>query len=111
MTQYYRNITSQENTKVQYIKRYAKAERCSQVARGPREPNRRGTGRKSYGDVQASAALRSSWKDLLRTRISYNKATKVRSIGYGHENPGLSDATPRVHIIKPSRVHIRHTCT
>jgi len=34
-----------------------KDERCARVARGPREPNKRGTGRKSYGNVQASAAL------------------------------------------------------
>ena len=48
--QYYRNIASPENTKVHHMKRYTKAERCSRVARGPREPNRRGTGRKSYDD-------------------------------------------------------------
>jgi len=28
-----------------------------------------------------------------------------------HEDRGLSDATWRVHMIKPSGVHIRHTCT
>ena len=39
------------------IHEYTKAERCSQVVRGPREPNSRGTGRMSYDDVQVSAAL------------------------------------------------------
>jgi len=34
-----------------------KAERCSRVARGSREPNRRGIGRKRCGDVQTSVAL------------------------------------------------------
>ena len=48
--------------------------------------------------IQASAALRLSRKDPLRTLISYSKVTKVRSLGSGHENPGLSDATLRVHI-------------
>jgi len=88
-----------------------KAERCSRVARGPREPNRRGTGRKNHGEVQASAAFQSSRKDPLRTLISYNKATMVWPLGSEHDNSGLSDATPRVHIIKPSGVHIRHMCT
>ena len=32
---------------------------------------------KSYGDDQTSAALRSPWKDPLRTLISYSKATIV----------------------------------
>ena len=39
------------NTKVHHMKRYIKAERCSEQQEGSREPNRRGTGRKSYGDV------------------------------------------------------------
>ena len=97
--------------KVQYGKIYiTKAERYSRAVRGPQEPNKRGTGRKSYGDVQASAdSIRSSRKDSLRTLIS--KATNVRSLGSGHENSGLSDAIPRVHMMKPSGVHIRHTCT
>ena len=51
------DITSPENTKVQYTKRYTKAERCSRAARGPREPIRRRAGRKSYGDVQASVVF------------------------------------------------------
>jgi len=46
----------------------------------------------------------SSREDPLCTLISYSKATKVQSLGSGHENLGLSDATPRVHIIKPSGV-------
>ena len=61
--------------------------------------------------IQASAALRSSRKDSLRTLISYSKVTKVRSLGSGHENPGLSEPTLRVHIIKPISVHNRYTCT
>jgi len=55
--------------------------------------------------VQASAVLRSSRKDPLHTLISYSKATKVRSLKSGHENPELSDATLQVHIIKPNGVH------
>jgi len=43
--------------------------------------------------IQASAALRSSRKDPLRTLISYSKVTKVRSLGSGHKNSGFSDAT------------------
>ena len=43
--------------------------------------------------------------------ISYSKATKVRALESGYENPGLSDATPRVHMMKPSGMLIRRTCT
>ena len=32
--------------------------------------------------------------------ISYSKATMVWTLGSGHEDPGLSDATQRVHMIK-----------
>ena len=63
------------------------------------------------GGVRASAALRSPREDPLRTLISYRKITMVQTLGSGHENLGLSDATPRVHMIKPSGVHIRHICT
>ena len=70
-----------------------KAERYSRAVREPREPNRRGTGRKNHGEVQASAALRSSRKDPLRTLISYNKATMVHTLGSRHEDAGLSDVT------------------
>ena len=59
--------------------------------------------------IQASAAFRSSRKDPLRTLISYSKVTKVQSLGSGHENSGLSDATLRVHIIKPNGVHNGHS--
>jgi len=52
--------------------------------------------------IQASAALRSSRNDLLRTLISYSKVTKVQTLGSGYKNPGLSDTTLRVHIVKPS---------
>ena len=48
---------------------------------GPREPIRRRAGRKSYGDVQASAVLRSPQKDPMRTLISYSKATMVQALG------------------------------
>jgi len=48
--------------------------------------------------IQTSAALRSSRKDPLLTLIRYSKATKVWSLGSGHENAGLSDTTLRVHI-------------
>ena len=78
---------------------------------GSREPNKRGTGRKSCGDVQASAAVWPPRKDPLRTPISYSKAIMVQALESGHDNLGLSDTTPRVHIIKPSGVHIRHMCT
>ena len=60
---------------------------------GPREPNRRKAGRKNYGDVRASAALRSPREDPLRTLISYSKITMVQTLRSGHENLGLSDAT------------------
>ena len=60
--------------------------------------------------IQASAVLQPS-KNPLRTLISYKKATKVRSLGSGHENPGLSDAILLVHIIKPNGVHNRYMCT
>jgi len=59
--------------------------------------------------IQASAALRSSRKDPLHTLISYGKVTKVQTLGSGHENPGLSDATLRV--VKPSGVHNGYMCT
>ena len=51
--QYYRNITSLENTRVHNAKRYKKAERCSRAARG----TSRAKQEKSYDGVQASAAL------------------------------------------------------
>jgi len=76
---------------------------------GPREPIRRRTWRKSYDDVQASATPWSPLKDPLRTLISYSKATTVQALESGHENPELSDATLRVHIIKPSGVHKRQS--
>ena len=69
----------------------------------------RGTGRKSYGDVQASATPWSPRKDPLRTLIGYNKVTMVQALESGYENSGLSDATPRVHIIKPGGVHNRQS--
>ena len=50
-------------------------------------------GRRAAAMIQASAALRSSRKDPLRTLISYGEATKVQAPGSGHENLGLSDAT------------------
>ena len=87
-----------------------KAERCSRAARGAREQMRRGAGRKSYGDVQASAALWSPRKDPLYTLISYSKDTIVQALGSGHEDQGLSDITRRVHMIKPNGVHIKHIC-
>ena len=68
-------------------------------------------GGRAAATIQASVALRSSRKDLLRTLISYSKVTKVRSLGSEHENLGLSDATLRVHIMKPIGVHNRYTCT
>ena len=55
-------------------------------------------GGKAAAMIPASAALRTLRKDPLRTLISYSKVTKVRSLGARHENPGLSDATLRVHI-------------
>jgi len=55
---------------------------------------------------------RSPRKDPLRTLISYSKATMVQALGSEYEDPGLSDAIPQVHMIKPSGVHIRqsHVC-
>ena len=89
-----------------------KAERCSRAARGASRAKQERNREEELGDVQTSAAFRSPWKDPLRTLISYSKATKVRALGSGHENTGLSDATPRVHMIKPSGVHARqsHVC-
>ena len=75
------------------MKRYTKTERCSRVARGPQEPNRRKAGRKSYDGVRASAALRSPREDPLRTLISYGQATMIQALGSEHENSELSDAT------------------
>ena len=75
------------------MKRYTKTERCSRVARGPRELNRRKAGRKNYIDVRASTALRSPWEDPLRTLISYRTITMAQTPGSGYENSGLSDAT------------------
>ena len=101
-----------QNTKVQYIERYTEAERCSQYNKRDLVSQ---TGEELEGRaavmIQASAALRSSRKDPLRTLICYSNATKVRSLGSGHENLGLSDAILRVHIIKPNGVHNRYTCT
>ena len=87
-----------------------KTERCSRAAREASRANQEKSW-KSYGDVQASAVLRSPQKDPLRTLISYSKATMVQTLGSGHKDPGLADATQRVHMIKPSGMHIRHTCT
>jgi len=44
----------------------------------------------------------------LRTPISYSQATIVQALESEHENPGLSDVTLRVHIVKPSGVHNRY---
>ena len=35
----------------------------------------------------------------------------VQTLGSGHEDSELSDATHRVQEIRPSGMHIRHTCT
>jgi len=114
--QYYRNITSPENTKVHHrymIRRdiHNKSwEMLTSSKKGPESQSGEELGGIAAAMIQASTALRLSRKDPLRTLISYSKATKVRSLGSGHENPRLSDATLRVHIIKPNGVHNRHTC-
>ena len=55
--QHYSNITSPEKYKSIIHEEIYKTERCSRAEEGPRKPNRRRAGRKSYGGLQASAAL------------------------------------------------------
>ena len=43
-------MTSPENTKVHHMKRYIKLRGAHEQQEGSREPNKRGTGRKSCGD-------------------------------------------------------------
>ena len=104
------NITSLENTRVHNAKRYTKAERCSRAARG--------TSRAKQGK---------SWKEELQQSSSFcctltttgGSATHYDQLQpshhgpgeSGYENSGLSDATLRVHIVKPSGVHNRYMCT
>ena len=70
-----------------------KAERCSRATRGTSRAKQEKSWRKNYGNVRASAALRSPREDPLRTLISYRKITMVQTPGSRHENSGLSDAT------------------
>ena len=76
--QYYRNITSPENIKVQYMKRYTKAERCSRAARGTSRANQE-----------------KSCKEELRRRPSFcctltttgGSAARSNQLQQGHHGP------------------------
>ena len=58
MIQYYRNITSPEIQKnIIHEKIYIIRGEVLTSNKRPREPNRRGTGRKNHDEIQASAAL------------------------------------------------------
>ena len=98
MIQYYKNITSPENIKVHNAKRDKNREVFTSSKRDLEGQTGEEQGGRSAVMIQASVALQTSRKDPLRSLISYSKVTKVRSLGSGHENPGLSDATLRVHI-------------
>ena len=99
------------NTKVHHMKRYTKAEGVHEQQEESREPNMRGTGRKSCDDNPSFCCTLIVTEGSAAYSVSYSKATKVRSLGSEHENSGLSDATLRVHIIKPNGMHNGHTCT
>ena len=80
-----------------------------QKLRGAHE-QQEGLGSQTGEELEGRAAamtkllLRSDhhWRIRCATLISYRKAIMVQSLESRHENSGLSDASLRVHIIKPN---------
>ena len=88
LQEYY--ITRKYKSTVQEGIYIIKTERCSRYGKRDLESQTgEKSGRKNYGDVLASTALRSPREDPLRTLISYSKIIMVQTPGSGHENPGL----------------------
>ena len=93
------------------MKRYTKLRDDHEKLERSREPNRRGTGRKSCDNDPSFYCTPIITEGSAAHSDQYSKVTKVQSLRSRHENSGLSDATLRVHIIKPNGVHNWHTCT
>ena len=78
-----------------------KDKRCSRAVRGASRANQEESLEEELRRCLSFCCALIATEGSAAHSDSYNKATKVKTLGSGHEDLGLSDATRRVHMIKP----------